>query len=52
MPRKGILVLGTDESVPPHSMYPYSGYLAMKLLFELEQEGYKVKTLLLGAGQV
>jgi hypothetical protein len=45
---RGILILGTDESVSPHSMYPYSGYLAMKLLFELGLEGYKVKTLLLG----
>lgn len=45
-----ILVMGTDESRSPHSMYPYAGYVAMKLLFELGLEGYKTKTLLLGGG--
>jgi hypothetical protein len=48
---KEILVMGTDESVAPHSMYRYGGYLAMRLLFELGLEGYKVKSLLLGGGQ-
>jgi hypothetical protein len=47
---RGILVLGTDESKPPHAIYPYTGYIAMKLLFELGLEGYKTKTLLLGGG--
>jgi len=47
---RGILVMGTDESQPPHSMYPYAGYLAIKLLFELGLEGYKTKSLLLGGG--
>lgn len=45
-----ILVMGTDESKPPLSMPPYSGYLAMKLLFESGLEGFKTKTLLLGGG--
>jgi len=43
-----ILVMGTDESLPPQAMYGYSGYIAMKLLFELGLEGYKTKILLLG----
>ena len=47
---RGILVLGTNESMPPLSMFPYAGYLAMKLIFELGLEGYKTKTLLLGGG--
>jgi hypothetical protein len=46
-----ILVLGTDESKPPLSMYSCGFYLAMKLLFELGLEGYKTKTLLLGGGR-
>jgi hypothetical protein len=44
----GILVMGTDESKPPLSMYKYCGYLAMKLLFELGLEGHRTKTILLG----
>ena len=48
--KRGILVLGTDESRPPQLMYPYAGYVAMKMLFELGLEGYKTKTLLLGGG--
>jgi hypothetical protein len=47
----GILVLGTDESRPPLALYPYGGYSALKLLFELGLEGYKTRTLLLGGGQ-
>ncbi|HEX8723387.1 MAG TPA: hypothetical protein VF736_22405 [Pyrinomonadaceae bacterium] len=47
---RGVLVLGTDESRPPLSMYPYSGFAAMKLLFELGLEGYRTKTILLGGG--
>lgn len=47
---RGILVLGTDESQPPLSMYSCGFYLAMKLIFELGLEGYKTKTLLLGGG--
>ena len=47
----GILVLGTDESRPPLALYPYGGYAALKLLFELGLEGYKTRTLLLGGGQ-
>jgi hypothetical protein len=45
-----ILVMGTDESQPPLSMYSCGFYLAMKLLFELGLEGYKTRTLLLGGG--
>ena len=47
----GILVLGTDESRPPLALYPYGGYSALKLLFELGLEGYKTRILLLGGGQ-
>lgn len=47
---RGILVLGTDESRRPHAMYPYGGFIAMKLLFELGLEGYKTRTILLGGG--
>ena len=46
--RKQILVLGTHESSANNDMYGYSGYLAMKLLFDLGLEGYKTNTLLLG----
>jgi hypothetical protein len=46
----GILVLGTDEARPPLALYPYGGYAAMKLLFELGLEGYKTRVLLLGGG--
>jgi hypothetical protein len=48
---RGILVLGTDESRPPLALYPYGGYAALKLLFELGLEGYKTRTVLLGGGQ-
>lgn len=48
---RGILVMGTDESRPPLDMYPYAGYLAMKLLFELGLEGYGSRVLLLGGGE-
>ena len=44
----GILVMGTDEEKAPLAMYGYSGFMAMKLLFELGLEGYKTKVLLLG----
>jgi hypothetical protein len=47
---KGILVLGTDESKKPLDMYPYSGFLAMKLIFQLGLEGYKTNVILLGSG--
>ncbi len=47
----GVLVLGTVESRPPVEMYPYSGYCAMKMLFELGLEGYRTRTLLLGGQQ-
>ena len=46
----GILVLGTDEARPPLALYPYGGYVAMKLLFELGLEGYKTRVVLLGGG--
>jgi hypothetical protein len=45
-----ILVLGTNESDPPLSMFPYGGFVAMKLIFELGLEGYKTEVLLLGGG--
>ena len=44
----GILVMGTDEEKAPLAMYGYSGFMAMKLLFELGLEGYRTKVLLLG----
>jgi hypothetical protein len=47
---KGILVLGTREDRAPHSLYPYCGFTAMKLLFELGLEGYRTRVALLGRG--
>lgn len=47
----GIVVMGTDEAKPPLSMHRYSGFMAMKLLFELGLEGYKTKVLFLGGRQ-
>ncbi len=46
--KRGILVLGTIESEPPLSIYNVTGFMAMKLLFELGIEGYKSKVILLG----
>ena len=46
--KRGILVLGTNESRPPCDMKPYNGFIALKLIFELGFEGYKTKVLLLG----
>jgi hypothetical protein len=48
--QKGIVVLGTDESREPINMFPYVGFMATKLLFELGLEGYKTRVLLLGGG--
>jgi hypothetical protein len=48
--RKGIVVLGTDESREPINMFPYVGFMATKLLFELGLEGYKTRVMLLGGG--
>lgn len=47
----GILVLGTNEAVPPLDMYPYSGFLALKLLFDLGLEGHKSRVVLAGSGR-
>lgn len=47
---RGILVMGTDEGPPPHAMYPYGGFVAMKMLFEMGLEGYQTKTILVGGG--
>ena len=47
---RGILVLGTNESAGPLDLYGYSGFLALKLLFELGLEGHKTRTVLLGTG--
>ena len=47
--REGILVLGTNEHQPPCNMSPYSGFMGMKLLFEMGIEGYRSKIILLGA---
>ena len=47
---KGILVLGTREDRAPHSLYPYGGFAALKLLFELGVEGYRTRVVLLGTG--
>ncbi len=46
--KKEILVLGTNEHAPPCDMAPYSGFMGMKLLFDLGLEGYHTKILLLG----
>jgi hypothetical protein len=48
--QRGILVLGTHEERVPHSMYPYCGFTALKLLFELGVEGYRTRLALLGSG--
>jgi hypothetical protein len=45
---KGILVLGTNEHEAPCDMAPYSGFLALKLLFDLDFEGYGTRVILLG----
>jgi hypothetical protein len=47
---RGIPVMGTNEGVRPHDLYPYGGFLAMKLLFELGLEGHKARVMLLGGG--
>jgi hypothetical protein len=47
---RGVLVLGTREDQLPHSMYPYCGFAALKLLFELGLEGYRTRVVLLGSG--
>lgn len=44
----GILVLGTAERTEALDMYPHSGFLAMKLLFDLGLEGHRTRVLLLG----
>lgn len=46
--RRGILVLGTDESRPPCDMVGYSVFLGIKALLELGLEGHGTRTLLLG----
>ena len=46
--RRGILVLGTNESEPPCDMTGYSAALGLKILFELGLEVYETRTLLLG----
>jgi hypothetical protein len=48
---RGILVLGTDESQKPLALYPYLGFAALKLLFDIGLEGYKTKVVLLGGGR-
>jgi hypothetical protein len=48
--KRGIAVLGTDESAATHELYGYGGFLALKLLFELGLEGYKSRVILLGGG--
>jgi len=45
---KGILCLGTDESVAPLSMDQYAGILSVRLLFELGLEVYKNNIALIG----
>jgi hypothetical protein len=46
--RRGVLVLGTNESQPPCDMTGYSAALGLKVLFELGFEVYGTRTLLLG----
>lgn len=48
---RGILVLGTDEGQEPLVLYPYLGFAALKLLFELGLEGYKSRVIVLGGGR-
>jgi hypothetical protein len=50
--RRGILVLGTDESRPPCDMSGYSAFLGLKALFELGFEGHRTRTLLLGGQEM
>ena len=44
-----ILVMGTNEHEPPCNMAPYSGFLAVKLIFEMGLEGHKSRIILLGS---
>jgi hypothetical protein len=43
-----VLCLGTNESVPPLSMDPYAGILAMRNLFDLGLEVYRNRIVLIG----
>jgi hypothetical protein len=43
--RKGILVIGTDEHHPAVDVFPYSGWLALKLLLEAGVEIHRNKIL-------
>jgi|AntDeeMinimDraft_6_1070357.scaffolds.fasta_scaffold01485_4 hypothetical protein len=45
-----ILVMGLDEGAEPLSIYPYGGFLGVKLLFNMGIEGYKNSVLLIGGG--
>lgn len=44
----GILVLGTNEGHPSFNLYPSTGFLAMKLLFEMGLDGFGTRVILLG----
>ncbi len=48
--KKGILVLGTNESYPLLYLFRSNGFLVSKLLFETGMEVYKDKLLLIGSG--
>jgi hypothetical protein len=47
---RDVVVMGTDEGRPPHDLYPYAGFLGIKLLFELGLEAFRCRTILLGGG--
>lgn len=48
--RLGIPVLGTNESHPALETFHYLGYLAMKLVFELQVEMFRSRIVVIGSG--
>ncbi len=50
--KHSVPVIGTNESFHKLDMFPYVGYIAMKLLFELNIEIYHSHLILLGSGEV
>lgn len=46
--QNGVLVMGTDETCPLNDMRPYSGMMAIYIMFKLGLEGYGSKVALFG----
>ncbi len=46
-----ILVMGTNEGYPSFNLYPSTGFLAMKLLFDMGLDGFGTRVILLGGRQ-